>query len=327
MSSPAASRTRMGRFVLALTLGAAFLAPALAAPSTAAAAIGACAPAGGGGGPFYPGPAGSAVYDKTFRNGATLPHIDTHVPQGLALWSNWNGKGDALLLLGSYRLGADSYLIGINPNSGKRVGTVRLAESHLGAVGVAGTWLFTTATSQSKLRKYRISALRDAMRISAKKGTKPLLKASGGSQKVLGAQFMAIYDGRVWTGRYSRSATSSKMAQYKVSSSGRLSRVGKPWEVPLQTQGVLVTKDRFVFYSGLQVGAIRVVQRGERQLSRAKGRCFAAPSFGENLIRYNGRIYLAYEGSARTDLPNVPNRIANFHTAKYSALEPLSNPR
>lgn len=308
---------------LVLMLGAALCLPTAGAVP-AVAAVGACEPAAAGSGPFYPGPSSSATYNETFARGPAIPTVDSHVPQGLTAWKNWNGRGATLLLIGSYRTGRDTYLIGVNPSSGKKVGIVRIAPSHAGALGVAEDWLFVTHRNGDALRKYKLTDLRKAMKKSAATGKKPKIADVGKPQSVVGGNFLNVHDDRVWAGRYGKTESAARMAQYKVSNSGKLSRVGQPWEVPLRTQGVLVTGSRFVFYSGLTSGTITVVRRDGRDLDDFAGRCFAAPSFGQNFVRVDGKVYLNYEGAARTDVANLAHPIGHLHVAKYSELKKLS---
>ncbi|WP_280408846.1 hypothetical protein, partial [Nocardia brasiliensis] len=52
--------------------------------------------------PGYPRPGRSVLflgrYDEHFAGSHTVPDLDTHVPQGLATWSRWNGTDDLLLI-------------------------------------------------------------------------------------------------------------------------------------------------------------------------------------------------------------------------------------
>ncbi len=111
------ARSRFGSLALSAgLLAAGVTAVGLAAPADAA--IGPCSTAGtGGSAGFYPGPSASDVYDDTFRKGAAIPGLPTYTPQGITTWSNWDGKGNPLLVLGSYRRGYTSRLYGIDPSS------------------------------------------------------------------------------------------------------------------------------------------------------------------------------------------------------------------
>ncbi|WP_052280335.1 hypothetical protein [Nocardia vulneris] len=70
---------------------------------------------------FYNGPRASDTYDKHFAGSHTVPDLDTHVPQGLATWSRWNGTDD-LLLITAYapKSQDDAYIIGLDAKTGRR---------------------------------------------------------------------------------------------------------------------------------------------------------------------------------------------------------------
>src|SRR5882672_10387999 len=55
--------------------------------------------------PFYPGPSASKEYDSTFQIGFHVPYLKTYTPQGMAVWDNWNGHHDTLVLIGMYHKG------------------------------------------------------------------------------------------------------------------------------------------------------------------------------------------------------------------------------
>lgn len=312
--------------VRGLTLTA-LVAGLLAVPrpaSAAAAAPSACVPgAPGVTGPFYPGPSASPDYDATFTRGAPIPHLSTHTPQGMTLWRNWNSRGDDLLVMGAYRDNKDSYLVGINAETDKHVGTLRVDESHLGGVGLVGDWLFTTHREGRTVRRYQVDDLRSAMKKAARTGGKVRVDHRG-TQKLIGGHFMGVHDGRLWAGTYSYDDDKARMAQYTLGSRGKLKQVGAPWQVPTQTQGVLVTANRFVFYSGLLAGRITVVERGPRTLADARGRCFGAPQFGQALVADGGRVHLNFEGGAASqDKPRNVNPIRHLHRAPLAVLSEL----
>jgi hypothetical protein len=108
---------------------------AVSAPTIATAAI-TCDTATTGGSTFYDGPSASKKYDARFSNSHSIPNLSTHTPQGAGTWYNWDGSGKNLLLVGSYRGGADSQIYGIDPATGATVGVVAIAESHVGGSGL-----------------------------------------------------------------------------------------------------------------------------------------------------------------------------------------------
>lgn len=64
--------------------------------------------------PSYRGPSASRVYDWVSTSAQTTPRFspgvnipaglldNRYVPEGLVSWSNWNGKGEDLLLISAY---------------------------------------------------------------------------------------------------------------------------------------------------------------------------------------------------------------------------------
>ena len=70
-----------------------------------------------GGSTFYDGPSASKKYDARFSNSASIPNLSTQTPQGAGTWYNWDGSGKNLLLVASYREGADSQIYGIDPST------------------------------------------------------------------------------------------------------------------------------------------------------------------------------------------------------------------
>ncbi|NIK54819.1 hypothetical protein [Kribbella shirazensis] len=124
------------------------VAAALTAATPAHAAI-SCDTSTSGGSTFYAGPSASYKYDARFSNSASIPNLGTHTPQGAGTWYDWDGSGKNLILIASYRTGADSQIYGIDPSTGATVGVVAIAESHVGGITVSkssltvgcGSWL------------------------------------------------------------------------------------------------------------------------------------------------------------------------------------------
>lgn len=274
----------------------------------------------------YQGRSASKVYDRIFRPGPRMPHLAGHVPQGLATWRNWNGSGATLLLLGMYRDGAPSYLVGINPSTGRHVGTVRTKATHFGALGVSRGWLITqdnvSPRSTPTVRRYKLSTVRKQMKVAARTGTKPYLGQSGKSQRVAGASFMAVDGGSMWIGRF-RSKPST-MHRYVVGRSGRLTAVEGPVRVPARTQGLLATRKNFVFATsgGDGRGKMTVVRRSAPAKSIG---CVWTPSMPQNMTTVGGRLYAAYEsGAARFDKAAPANRIRELHTGSVRSLDAIA---
>lgn len=275
----------------------------------------------------YEGRSSSKVYDRLFRPGPRVPHLAGWVPQGLATWQNWNGRGHTLLLLGMYRRGSQSYLAGVDPRTGRHVGTVRAKAAHFGALGVNNGWLIaqdnlTGGGSAPAVRRYKLATLRTQMAKAIRTGGKPFVAAHGRPQRLYGASFMAVHDGSMWIGRYAKKKP-ARMYRYTVAPSGSLRAVEGPWPVPSRTQGVLVTDRHFVFTAsaGGKRGTMTVVRRSAPAKPVA---CLWTPSLPQTMTQVAGRVYTAYEsGAAKFAVPGVLNRIAELHTGLIDSLTRL----
>lgn len=275
----------------------------------------------------YEGRSASKVYDRLFRPGPRVPHLAGWVPQGLATWQNWNGRGHTLLLLGMYRRSSHSYLVGVDPRTGRHVGTVRAKAAHFGALGVDNGWLIAQDNlsgggSAPAVRRYKLATLRKQMSRAIQTGDKPFVAAHGSPQRLYGASFMAVHDGSMWIGRYAKKKP-ARMYRYTVAPSGSLRAVEGPWPVPSRTQGVLVTDRHFVFTAsaGGKRGTMTVVKRSAPAKPVA---CLWTPSLPQTMTQVAGRVYTAYEsGAAKFAVPGVLNRIAKLHTGLIDSLTRL----
>lgn len=276
--------------------------------------------------PWYPGPSTSVLYDTTFGSGPALPDLDEYTPQGLAAWPNWDGAGHSLLLVAAYQLGHHSRLYGIDPTTGKVLGTVRIAASHLGGIAIAGDWLFTQANSALMLpegvNKFPLADLRAKLLAPGK----PIMSPVGDPQTIYSADFMTSYGGDVWAGQYNIAAP-DKMFRYAVYPDGTLAPVGDAWQVPARTQGALVTEDKFVFVASDSSprGRMWVVRRGEPDLAKATGTCFRNPDLGQGMAILDGKAFVSYESGSRpfAKKKSTPNKIRNLHQTTLDALNGL----
>ncbi|MER5393250.1 hypothetical protein [Saccharopolyspora sp. NPDC002686] len=296
-----------------------------AATTTTAAVAGedkaiACRSAASGQGAFYPGPSASKFYDKVFGQGPAVPGLDKTTPQGLAAWPGWDGEGKDLLLVTSYgKPGQDALIIGIDPHTGKHVGTVAIAESHVGGIAISKGWAFVqgrNSGSQHTIRKYKLSELRDAM----KKGGTPYLKQVGESRKVAAASFVAADGGTVYAGKFNDSGRGT-MQSYQVGDDGSLTEQ-KTYEVPKKTQGLMVTGDKFVFttsHGRSKRSNIYVVDKGATDIDRPSTKCYRAPSMAEGITEFGGAAYVLYE-SGSYQYSDARNVIKNLHKGAISSV-------
>jgi hypothetical protein len=276
--------------------------------------------------PWYPGPSTSVLYDTSFKRGPALPDLAEYTPQGLAAWPNWDGAGHNLLVIAAYRLGHLSRLYGVDPNSGRILGTVRIAESHLGGIAISGPWLFTQAASKwmrpEGVNKFPLADLRAKMIAPGQ----PVMKPVGAPQTIYSADFMTSYAGEIWAGQHNK-LKADRMYRYAVGPDGALTVVGGPWEVPARTQGVAVTQDLFMFVASdaSARGRMWVVRRGEPDLDRAPGRCFRNPDLGQGMAIIGGTVFVSYEsGAKRFDKPHTANKIRNLHETSVATVSALA---
>ncbi|WP_069160448.1 hypothetical protein [Nocardia altamirensis] len=279
---------------------------------------------------FYSGPRASDVYDKHFSASHQVPELGTHVPQGLARWSKWNGSDD-LLLVSSYAPdGGRAHLIGIDARTGAHVGSAAIDASHVGGVAIFERqgWAFVQGDKANTVRRYALDRLRQAIANST------YLAEDGDAQSVSGgASFLAAEEpgDTLWTGKFLEDSR-GEMFSYRVADNGALTKTGGPWQVPKKTQGLMVTKDLFVYstsYGRANRSNLYVVKRDANaaDLDKARLYCFRAPSMSEGLALYDAHVYVAYESGAayyRKDPKNKPrNIIEHLHRAPVSALADL----
>lgn len=304
----------------ALIIGTATTASAQDAEAEADEAI-TCVSTAGADDAFYDGESASYVYDEKFGPGPAIPRLKTHIPQGAAAWKNWDGNGKDLLLVTSYQDGEDAYLIGIDPKSGKHIGTVAIAESHVGGVAVSNGWAFVQGRDSGNwdtIRKYKLSELKTKM----KQGGVPYLKQKGTARNVYGASFLSSYGDYLYAGKFN-DGDRDKMYRYKVGSDGSL-ETQQAYEVPKKTQGLMVTKDHFIYstsYGNDNRSNLYVVDRGATDIDRDSTWCFRAPSMAEGIAQYDGNAYLVFESGADKYVQENPrNVIKGMHKAKTAEL-------
>jgi hypothetical protein len=279
---------------------------------------------------FYPGPAGSALYDQLFKPNWTIPYLaDKYTPQGMAAWPRWFNDGGSLVIIGMYKPHQDSYLVGVDPTNGQIYGTIRVLEAHLGGIAVVGDYLFAQDQAQwggENVRKYQLTDLAAAFEQSHTDGSKPYVKRFGGTQPVYNASFMASYGGHLWAGHHGGSV--DKMYEYAVSGDGLLTQLGDAWQVPAFTDGLAVTSDRFIFIShnedGDKPGFVTVTGK-YHSLTGGPAACFGAPSLGEGAVLDNDQLLVLYEsGSYR--FTRSENKVTHVHEAPYAPLHALADP-
>jgi len=91
---------------------------------------------------WYDGPSAGYTYDPPFYPSHALFWTATHTPQGAATWPNWNGSGTDLILVTSYRDGANANIQAINASTGVSLPGLTIAEFHAGGIAVVGSWVY-----------------------------------------------------------------------------------------------------------------------------------------------------------------------------------------
>jgi hypothetical protein len=305
----------LGALVVAV---ATTFATAVSRPGVARAADITCESKTGGGTKFYDGPSASTAYDTRFGDGPPVPGLSTHTPQGVSAWFNWDGSDRDLLLVTAYHTGSDAHLIGIDPKTGKHVGTVAIADSHVGGVTTTKGWAFVSGEGQS-IRKYRLSTLAKKM----KQAGTPYMKQTGKARNVYGASFISSYGDQLYAGRFNEHGK-DKMYRYQVNDDGSLTTRQGAYEVPKKTQGLLVANTRFIYstsYGNDNRSNLYVVDGGARTITPGTAKCFRSPSMSEGIGEYGGAAYVVYESGAAPYVAKHPrNVIKRLHAAPIGRL-------
>jgi hypothetical protein len=176
----------------------------------------------------------------------------------------------------------------------------------------------STHGSNPSVRRYATGSLRAAMLNSQQHGSKPYLEPTGSPQRVHSVGFMAVTGKTVWLGRHSK-ANPTKMYRYRVDHDGMLHQDGGPWKVPPRTQGVLVTRDKFIFASshGGGAGKLTVVDRANPDTPQA---CVSTPSMPENMTVDGGKVYASYESGAGQYEKHASSTVRDLRTGLLRSL-------
>lgn len=280
-----------------------------------------------GGTAAYQGPSVSALYDRLFSPNTLVPNLSSFIPQSLVDWPNWDDAGHDLLLLGMYRAGSPSYLVGIDPDASRVVATVAVEESHLGGLAFLGDWLFTGDNpwphpGSPTVRRYRVAELRNTMLQAAAYGSQPYLRGDGPRQPVHATDFMATDGDAMYAGNHGNPAD-GVMYRYSLDDDGWLRAEQGPWAVPARAQGLVITPDDFVFSTDNNTG------RGELVVVRRESPgghprpigCIWMPSMPEGIAVHHRNLLATFEsGAARYSRDDPTNRISHLHSGSLGAL-------
>ncbi|THV34683.1 choice-of-anchor P family protein [Glycomyces buryatensis] len=315
-----------------------------------------------GGEVFYPtNPEGSpsasasAEYNERFaqvgEDDDTLPFLrdlapggtSFWIPQGLAYWPDWDGQGKDLLLVGAYRDGYDSIIYGIDPETGKTIGTVKTTEGHLGGIVVLGDWAYVGSGQPTvSIRRYGLDQLRDGIKEGAQNGVplEDMPSATYRDQDVEGSGWLGTDGETIYAGRYERSddLLAPIMRQYEIGEGGVLVQIGNEYVVPLGTQGMAVVDGDYYFSvgpdhttGGKQRSYLYRVDEedmGENiyfgpphgQLFKLASACFSAPSMSEGIGRNGDEVYLAFEsGTQEYADGDAANEVEHIHVGQLGS--------
>ena len=298
--------------------------------------------------PPYRGPSASRVYDYLNPSAQTSARFSRDVdipvgllrgkfvPQGLAGWSNWNGRGEDLLLISAYHDGngngtpdGSSAVFGVvanGPRKGTGLGRMLIATGHVGGVAVYGGWLYVSGGSA--IKGYRLATLRSALSGANPTTTTPAAYTRASSFPV---SYLGTGDGHLWAGQFNASSPTHLNGYVQTSrSAGTLAySAGTQVYAPRKTQGVTVTAGYVIFSTSEDRdhrGNIWIFRRGQQNATDQNSYCFRVPSMNEGVTVLNGRLYLGFESGAFTynkDSHRPLNPITRLHSARLANVTSL----
>jgi choline dehydrogenase-like flavoprotein len=260
----------------------------------------------------------------------------------MATWSNWDGKADLILITSYDKNGGRALIIGMDPKSGKHIGTATIDSPHAGGIAVfeqlrlayvsgpdakdgRGTILtFDLPSLKKAIENYRATPIESDSHVEIIGQTKV-------DPSITSASFLTSHGptSTLWVGDHLKDKHGT-MRSYTVHESGELTLNDGTWEIPKKVQGALVTKELFVFSTSFdrnERSNVWVIRRGkgEHDLDDAQLYCMRAPSMSEGLTRYGDTVLLAFESGANfyaEDPADKPrNIIRNLHRVPLPALD------
>lgn len=250
----------------------------------------------------------SPYYHQFVQNPKFQVGSSSWIPQGMGLWKDFDGGRDAYVV-SMYQKGTSTTRIVAYWAEGPKLkqaigyaslkaGSADLAHGSgvaitpqwflLGAGGVGGNGGDITPYSKSAVKKQILA-----------KGSTLVKGAHKPSHVSPGASFMDYDAGAsnlLWAGNNTSSpSVKGHMYGYKVNANGSVTRATGSVTVPPQTQGVVVTKNHFVFASswGTKQSSIYVRNRATKKQAVLKAPCRA-----EGMTQRGDRLYLVYESGA-----------------------------
>lgn len=252
----------------------------------------------------------SSAYSHQFVQNAKFPvrHLSDWVPQGMGLWYDFSG-GDDAFIVSMYKPGSSTTLIvaywAEGPKLKQEIGwaTLKAASSNLAhgsGVAVTPSWFLLGAGGVGggggDITPYSKSTVRTQI---LAKGSTLVAAAHKPTHVATGASFMDYDAGAsnlLWAGNNTSSPNvKGHMYGYRVNSTGSVSRASAEVTVPAQTQGVVVTKNHFLFASSWGSANSHITVRNRTSKKQVS---LAAPCRAEGMTQRGDRLYLVYESGA-----------------------------
>ncbi len=274
----------------------------------------------------------SPLYRSNFDPGVSTDYFLTnYVPQGLTVWRNWNGTSQDIFLVSMYHKdeGSRNSIVYAVTTGGSYVGGFRILSTHASGIQVANGYLYVTGSPNTSVRRYALSGVRSKLREGRRAVSNfPYLSYTGTSNLGYAASFMYARGGYLYAGKFNKDAR-DWMYRYTFTSTGGLTR-DTSWarrQVPKKAQGIVVTKDRYVFstsYGRTNRSNIYVMTKDYTTNfeTQARARCFQAPVLSEEITLYNGRVQLLFESGA-SKYAGASTVIKRLHKAPMANLRAL----
>jgi hypothetical protein len=243
-----------------------------------------------------------AYYDRFDRGPALIPGHDTSlVPQGLTYWA----ARDDLVISYYDSAGGKSRIAIVERGTGRYVKTLLLnTTGHVGGLGFTQSGHLWVANN-GKLVRYSAATLDRG----AEGGT---IRADR-SFSVPASSFVGVRGNDLWVGKFARSG-SPRIYPYRTDGGGGLTSAGASQRVPLQTQGMAVTDNHFIFSRSFGRDNDSRIESYSRRVPIAHGPMLVAPNMAEGMVFAGGEIHVLYEsGSAHYD--DADYRVRTIHHA------------
>lgn len=251
----------------------------------------------------------SPTYTRTFTGRTDGDHyLGSYVPQSVTTWNDWNGGTQDVLLVAMYHEdeGSNNSLVYAMTPGGRVIGGFKIKATHAGGIAVHGRYVYVTDANNTNVRRYTKSSVRSAVNQHRTSAARMPYVSYYGTLQSLGyaASFMYVHNDKLYAGKFNKSSR-DWMYRYDFGTEGRLSR-DTSWarrQVPLKTQGLVVTSNRYFFSTSYGRGVRSNVYVTAKDYTtnfetQARSRCFQAPPMAEGMAVHNGKVHLLFESGA-----------------------------